>query len=219
MAPVPTKKRNAFIGLGALLCAGACEAGRPLTVDDANVNDAGSGHVELWSAREPGRVHTWTVAPAYGLTDNIELGAAVSRNRTEKTYISSLQAKIRWTESQPEGCNFASTFAHSHVHAGGGEAPSATGIMTCNQGVHAFHANLGLQRLPHSSRSLATWGFAVERDFGNWTGHAEAFGQRRSKPAFQLGARTDLLKNLQIDTTIGRHDRSTLFSVGAKVSF
>ena len=188
-------------------------------MDDANVNDPGDAHVEMWMAREPGRVRTWTVAPAIGLVPGLELGAAVSRNNTEKIHVSSLQLKVRWTESQPEGCNLGTTFAYSHTNAGGGEVPQVTGLLTCNRGPFAFHGNLGALRLPHGGHTVPTWGFALEYDLGAATVHAETFGQRHFKPAFQLGARTDLLKNLQLDATLGRQDRTTLFSVGAKISF
>ncbi|MEK7345785.1 MAG: hypothetical protein AAB176_08825 [Pseudomonadota bacterium] len=36
-----------FLLMG-LLCAFQAQAGRPLTVDDANVNEVGEGHVEGW---------------------------------------------------------------------------------------------------------------------------------------------------------------------------
>lgn len=40
-------------------------AGRPIMVDDAGVNDAGAGHLEIWFERGPGGHRAWTAAPAY----------------------------------------------------------------------------------------------------------------------------------------------------------
>jgi hypothetical protein len=41
------------------------QAGRPLTVDDASVNDVGRGHVEGWWTRAPNGPRSWSVAAAY----------------------------------------------------------------------------------------------------------------------------------------------------------
>lgn len=39
---------SCFILLAALSASLPAQAGRPLTVDDASVNDTGDGHVEMW---------------------------------------------------------------------------------------------------------------------------------------------------------------------------
>ena len=59
-------------------------AGRPLTVDDANVNEVGAGQLETWHARQADGVNVWTVAPAYGLMEGVEIGASWSRDIREK---------------------------------------------------------------------------------------------------------------------------------------
>lgn len=156
----------------AVLAATPALAGRPLTVDDASVNDAGAGHVEAWYARQPGRLHTWTVAPAYAPVNGLELGAAFTRDRTTPQSSAAVQAKWRITPVQDDGCN-----------AG------------------------------------AVLGVAHEREFGAITAHVEAFGQRLAKPTFQIGARKDIAKGLQLDGTLGRSNRETLVSVGLKVGF
>ena len=92
-----------FLGIG-LLCFLNAQAGRPLTVDDANVNDAGEGHVEGWWTRAPNGSRSWTVAPAYAPIQNVELGAGIAREQKTGLETLNVQAKFRITESQENGC-------------------------------------------------------------------------------------------------------------------
>lgn len=204
--------------VAASLGCGAAEAGRPLSVDDAEVDDAGTGHVEVWYARQPGRANTWTVAPAYAPADGLELGASVTRDRTAAVTSQSLQAKWRITPALEGGCNSAAVFGASQTRGQGGTTPYLNGLLTCNSALGATHVNLGAQRAP-GGPGVATWGLAHERAWGAVTLHAEAFGQRLVKPTFQVGARTLLSGQLQLDATLGRSNRETLFSVGVKHSF
>jgi len=201
----------------ALLSSGAVHAGRPLTVDDANTGDADSGHVEGWYARQPGRTHTWTVAPAYAPVDGLELGASVTRDRTAATTSQALQAKWRITPPQAAGCNTAAVLGAMQIRGQSGTMPYLNGLLSCNSTRGATHFNLGGQR-PVGGPGVATWGLAHEREFGAATVHVEAFGQRLAKPTFQLGARTQLTRRLQLDATVGRNNRETLVSVGLKQS-
>jgi hypothetical protein len=202
----------------ALLMATPALAGRPLTVDDASVNDTGDGHVEAWYARQPGRVHTWTVAPAYAPIDGLELGAAFTRDRTTPQSSAAVQAKWRITPG-------AGRRLQRRCRAGRGAG--------ARRGPHALHQRpVHLQQQPGApptstwaptalsgGPTLGAWGVAHEREFGAITAHVEAFGQRLAKPTFQIGARKDIAKGLQLDGTLGRSNRETLVSVGLKVSF
>jgi hypothetical protein len=201
-----------------LLACGLANAGRPLTVDDANTDDASSGHVEGWYARQPGRANTWTVAPAFSPIDGLELGASVTHDRTAASTSQSLQAKWRITPSQEAGCNSAAVLGASQTRGQNGSTPYLNGLLTCNSAFGATHVNLGAQRAPVGP-GVGTWGLAHERDWGAVTLHAEAFGQRLAKPTFQVGARTDLSPSLQLDATLGRNNHLNLFSVGLKQSF
>ena len=201
-----------------LLACGLSHAGRPLTVDDANTDDAGSGHVEGWYARQPGKANTWTVAPAFSPIDGLELGAAVTRDRTAASTSQSLQAKWRITPSQENGCNSAAVLGASQTRGQSGTTPYFNGLLTCNSALGSTHFNLGAQRAP-GGPGVGTWGLAHEREWGPVTVHAEAFGQRLAKPTFQVGARKDLSPSLQLDATLGRNNHQNLFSVGLKQSF
>lgn len=193
-------------------------AGRPLVVDDANINDAGNGHIEVWYARLPGSTNVWTIAPAYAPVDGIELAAALARDTTDKLNTSSVQAKFRLTPSRKDGCNFAATLGLSHANDGAGNVPYVNGALTYNHGESAFDLNLGAIR-PDSGSTMRTWGIAWEHEFAEVTGHVEYFGQQQAKPTLQWGLRANVLKNLQLDGTVGRTDHDTVFSLGLKIMF
>ncbi len=218
LTPSATPLFSRLIVAASLMACGFANAGRPLTVDDANTDDAGSGHVEAWYARQPGKANTWTVAPAYSPIDGLELGASVTRDRTAASTSQSLQAKWRITPSQESGCNSAAVLGASQTRGQSGTTPYFNGLLTCNSALGSTHFNLGAQRAP-GGPGVGTWGLAHEREWGPVTVHAEAFGQRLAKPTFQIGARKDLSPNLQLDATLGRSNHQNLFSVGLKQSF
>ena len=196
----------------------SAHAGRPLTVDDANDNDVGAGHVEAWFARLPGKVNTWNVAPAYSPIKDIEVSAVLTRNQTESLNTSAIQAKWRITATNPEGCNLGLVAGISHTSAGGGNMPYLNGIATCNHKDGAFHLNLGVSHA-NEGKNLTNWGVAYERDLGIATAHVEYFGQETVKPTVQIGLRKDVLPGLQLDGTVGRVDGAAVFSIGLKKSF
>ncbi len=86
------QRKVVFLLLG-LVCTLQAQAGRPLTVDDANVNDAGEGHVEGWWTRAPNGSRSWTVAPAYAPIQNVELGAGIAREQKTGLETLNVQAK------------------------------------------------------------------------------------------------------------------------------
>lgn len=76
------------------------QAGRPLAVDDANVNDKGAGHVEIWVARDSDKINTWNVAPAFAPVEGVEVGVSYAKARKSGTAEQAIQAKWRITPSQ-----------------------------------------------------------------------------------------------------------------------
>ena len=58
-------------------CSSAVWSGRPLTVDDANVNEPGHAQLEAWVARAGGST-VYNVAPAYAPVDGLEIGALLA---------------------------------------------------------------------------------------------------------------------------------------------
>ena len=193
-------------------------AGRPLTVDDANTNDAGAGHVEAWVARDAGSTVV-TVAPAYAPIDGLEFGLALSRDITAKVNASTVQAKWRITPSQEKGCNLGISAGLSRESGGDGTTRFVNGLGSCNFGSQgSLHLNLGLVKTPGTS-SVKVWGLAFEREVGGVTPHLEWFGEKGGKPTVQVGARAQVAAGWQLDGTVGRHDGDNLYSLGLKFQF
>jgi len=204
-----------------LLCAVTAvtaQAGRPLAVDDADVDDKGTGHVEAWYARQPGKADTWTVAPAFAPIDNLELSAQVSRDTSAALTTQTLQAKWRITPAQESGCNVGATLGVSRIRTLGGDAPYLNGLLTCQMKQGAVHLNAGWVR-PTGGPGVPTWGAAYERNAGSVGWHVEAFGQRGARPTFQAGLKTQLTPRFQLDGSVGRNHGETLFSIGVKADF
>lgn len=193
-------------------------AGRPLNVDDANINDVGEGHLETWYAREPGGSGVWNLAPAYSPLAGLELGATSARDRTLRINIFSLQAKLQLSKPSQAGCHYASVVGVQRPDGQAGGSPYGTAIMTCVMAPGALHLNLGASRTPGES-AAAAFGVAWEQDLKFATGHVEMLAEQRTKPAFNVGLRRDVVKDIQIDGSIGRSDRQTLWSVGMKFQF
>ncbi len=200
--------------------AASAQAGRQLTLDDASVDDAQTGHVEAWVSRSITGANAYTVAPAYAFNKSLELDALLSRDTTQRVNTVALQFKGLFTPSQKEGCNTGGTLGVSHSQANSTtvNAPYVNGILTCNHNETAFHANAGAAK-PEGSKTLGTWGVALEHEWASeFTLHAEAFGQQQSKPTFQIGARVEW-GNFQLDGTAGHNDGKPLYSLGVKWSF
>lgn len=190
--PVARRPWSAVLAVAALVCgADAALAGRPLSVDDANVNDTGAGHVEMWAAHAPGST-VLNVAPAFAPIDGVELAVALGRDTKSKVNTSTLQLKWRITPSQEAGCNVATSFGATRISDGGGHQRFLNGLATCNFGGQgSIHFNVGVVK-PSGEGSVKTWGVAYEREMGALTPHVEFFGAKGSKPTAQVGARTKL---------------------------
>jgi hypothetical protein len=212
---LPVVMLGTMLGLGF----SSAWAGRPLTVDDANVNDKGAGHVETWAARESGKVNTLNIAPAYAPIDGLELGALLSRDTTSKTNLSAIQAKWRITPSQEKGCNTGAVLGVAHESNGGGNLTYLNGLFSCNgNALGNVHLNLGMAKAKDISAKL-TWGAAIEHELAAVTPHIEVFGGEGQKPTYQAGVRGQLTKTLQLDGNVGRTQGETLYSVGLKFQF
>ena len=193
-------------------------AGRPLAVDDANTNDAGRGHLEVWATRVPGST-VLTLAPAYAPIDGLELAAAYARENGSGINATTLQLKWRITASQDDGCNLGLSLGSSKVSQGGGRVNYVNGLGTCN-GVAggSVHVNLGQAKASGVS-AIGTWGMAYERPMGAVTPHIEWFGSEGAKPTVQIGLRGDVASGWQLDGTVGRGDGQSVYTLGFKRSF
>lgn len=199
--------------------AGQVNAGRPLTVDDANTNEKGAGHLEYWWAHEPRNAQTFNIAPAYAPFTGIEVSAAWARE--DKSKLNSTAIQVKWIATKPDenGCNLGLVGGSAKVSDGGSRTNYANGLMTCNGNDFGnVHFNLGGTK-PKDGRTMRTWGVALEREMGTVTSHLEYFGAKGGKPTIQAGMRGEIVKSLQLDGTVGRADKETVYSVGMKFQY
>lgn len=157
----------------------AC-AGRPLSIDDANIDDKGTGHIEAWVAREPGKSDVIYVAPAYSPWQVVELSGLPLRNRTDLISSVGALARAQVTEPKKSGCNFLVALGHQHFSPGG-NLPFAYTAATCNKNDFTLHGNLGAAK-PSRASSFGTWGVALEHDAGTFTAHVESSARRFRTP-------------------------------------
>jgi hypothetical protein len=204
-----------LFGLGGLL---NTQAGRPLTVDDASVNDVGQGHVEGWWTRATDGSRSWTIAPAYAPTQNIELGAGLAREQKTGLETLNVQAKFRITPSQDDGCNVGAVLGAART-TGETSKGYVNALLTCNHAkLGSLHTNLGALDFSSSQR-IGTWGLAWERAYGDVTAHIEVYGQQHDKPTWATGLRTNILPKLQLDASVGRQGRQNMLTLGTKWMF
>ncbi|QTD45459.1 hypothetical protein [Ottowia testudinis] len=193
------------------------QAGRPLMVDDAGVNEAGAGHIESWFERGPGGQRAWTVAPVYAPVAGLELGAAFARDTTERRNSLRLQAKLQFTAPADDRCYHAAVLGLAHTQ-GRGNTPGINLVMSCPFAPGTVHFNLGAAKPAHQPSAVFV-GAAWEQELGWATGHVEWIATQRDKPIFNLGLRREIAKGLQLDGSLGRQAGRTLFSVGLKQQF
>jgi len=215
----PSSFLTAFcLALTFLAVASPAHAGRPLTVDDANVNDTGAGHLEAWWARAPDGTRSWSVAPAYAPVDGLELGAGIARELRTGHVTQNIQAKFRITPSQENGCNVGAVAGYSRATSEA-SLPYINALFTCNnQALGSLHTNLGALNVP-GTKHVRTWGLAWERPYGDLTVHIETFGLEHEKPTWATGARFNVLPELQLDTSLGRTQKQNVLTVGLKWMF
>lgn len=215
----PNNKK--FVRAGALAClvtlCGVASAGRPLVVDDANVNEAGHGQLEAWAARAPGST-SYNLAPAYAPIDGLEIGALLARDTKADLTLSALQAKWRITPSQEDGCNAGAVLGIAHAR-GAPNTAYLNGLFTCNKPAWgSVHLNVGVSK-PRGEREALGWGVAYEREIGGVTPHVEWFGSDGAKPTFQVGLRGNITQRIQLDGSVGRSNGATLYTLGTKFQF
>lgn len=209
------------LGACALLAVAAVQlawAGRPLSVEDAEVAEVGGGELESWYERPASRDRLWTTALGVGVRDWLELGLSVERNFSGVRTGIAAEAKMLLTRPREGGCNFGAVLGRAHLNRGGGDASYVNGLMSCDLPGGPLHMNLGAER-DDGGPTLKTWGIAKELDLGMVTAHAEAFGAQHGRPTFQVGLRREFAGQWQIDGTVGRSEHKTVFSIGLRYGF
>jgi hypothetical protein len=196
----------------------SAQAGRPLSVDDANVNDQGVAHVETFWSRAADGSRTLTIAPTYSPLPGLDLIVADARTLSGGAHSQTLQAKMQVTSPKDNSCHFAWVLGATQWQKGEGQKSFVSANSTCDMGVGALHASMVSSR-DGQGRDTPSLGVAWEQSFGAWTGHIESVAQRASKPMVGIGARTDVMPGFQVDGTLGRLGGKAMFSLGTKITF
>lgn len=200
------------------ICSGAALAGRPLVVDDANVNEAGHGQLEAWISRAQAGKNVYSLAPAFAPVQGLEIGALLARDTGASVTLSALQAKWRISPSLEDGCNFGAVLGIAHA-PGTPNTGYLNGLLTCNKPeLGSAHLNLGVSKARGSPKALG-WGVAYEREVMGVTPHLEWFGSEGAKPTLQIGLRGNIAQDVQLDGSVGRTGAVTLYTVGTKFQF
>lgn len=194
------------LALGLLLAAPDAPAGRPLTVDDATIADAGNCQLETWHEAGGGQRANWAM-PACNFTGNLELTLGLQTLQADQvaSRAIALQGKTIVRPLADNGWGLGLVLAHQ----GGAQAASSINLpfsLAWHGQDTLLHANLGASRA-RGAATAATWGLALEQQLGNATvASLERFGQHASGPTTQLGLRHEVLPGrLQLDASWGRH--------------
>ena len=196
----------------------SAQAGRPLSVDDANVNDKGVAHVETFWSRAADGSRSLTIAPTYSPLPGVDLILADARTLSGGAHSQTLQAKMQVTAPKDNGCHFAWVVGATQWQKGEGQKSFVSANSSCDMGVGALHASLVSTR-DALGRDTPSLGMALEQSFGAWTGHIESIAQRAAKPMVGIGARTDVMPGFQLDGTWGLVGGKAMFSLGTKITF
>ena len=196
----------------------SAHAGRPLTVDDANVNDTGVAHVETFWSRAADGSRSFTIAPTYSPLPGLDLIAQDVRTFSGGPHSQTLQAKMQITSPKENSCHFAWVVGATQWQKGDGQKSFVSANSSCDMGMGALHASVVSSR-DAAGRDTPSLGVAWEQSFGAWTGHIESVAQRAAKPMVGIGARTDVMPGFQLDGTLGRVGGKAMFSLGTKFTF
>ena len=196
----------------------AAQAGRPMSVDDANVNDKGVAHVETYWSRSADGSRTFTVAPTYSPIQGLDLIAIDTRTAAGGPHSQTLQAKLQVTAVRDEGCYFAWVLGATVWQKGDGQKSFVAANGSCNILGGSLHSSLVSTR-DGEGRDTPSLGLAWEQNLGARTGHVESVAQRGSKPLVGIGLRKEVMPGLQLDGTWGKQGGKAVFSLGSKFTF
>lgn len=196
----------------------SAQAGRPLNVDDANVNDQGVAHVETFWSRAADGSRTLTIAPTYSPLPGLDLIAQDVRAISGGPHSQTFQAKMQVTSPRENSCHFAWVLGVTQWQKGEGQKSFVSANTSCDMGVGALHSSWVSTR-DAQGKDVPSWGVAWEQGLGDWTGHIESVAQQASKPMVGVGLRKDVLPGLQFDGTWGKQGGKALFSLGTKYTF
>lgn len=206
--------RLAGASLGLLTSALPAQAGRPLAVEDAGVNEVAQCQLESWFSRTSGASTSLVLAPACGILPGLEIGLEADIPRQTSTTDAGRGLALKWVPSWAQHGDWAFGAKLSvgrDMPAGSGQweaAPTSLlviGTYTINEQLTA-HINLGRDHEHHPKNQRATAGVALA-----WTPHerwlvfAELTGAEQQSANRGAGARYWLIPEvLGLDATISK---------------
>jgi hypothetical protein len=196
----------------------SAQAGRPLNVDDANVNDQGVAHIETFWSRAADGSRTLTIAPTYSPLPGLDLVAQDVKTFSGGPHSQTFLAKMQVTAPKEKSCHYAWVLGVTQWQKGEGQKSFVAGNTSCDMGAGTLHASLVSAR-DAEGKDVPSWGVAWEQTMGDWTAHIESVAQRASKPLVGVGLRRDVLPGLQLDGTWGKQGGKAVFSLGTKYTF
>ena len=131
----------------------------------------------------------------------------------------SFQAKKLFTSPQDNGCNTGATLGRTSVQNDNNYTLYGWGILSCHSPQWGtVHLNVGLiKERDFTSKQLA--GVAFEYPLANFTPHAEWTRLEGEKNITAIGARTELLKDIQLDGSYRVQDKTNYWTLGVKWQF
>lgn len=217
--PAVTRAHTGVATVLALACAltmAGAHAGRPMTVEDAAIADAGSCQLESWVQNNRASTEYW-VSPGCNFSGNLELSLGVAHiTRQYGNHLTAaLQGKTLFKPLVPNGWGAGLVFGNQFQLGSrfiGDLYANVPLSFSFQDDRYIVHANLGWLHEKAAGRHAMTWGMGAEtRLTERSTLTMETFGQQRGQPFFQLGVKHWLLLDrVQIDASYGdRFGRSS----------
>lgn len=207
-------------------------AARPMLTDDARITDAKSCQLETWVKDNKNSTEYWAL-PACNLTDNLEVtigGAKSNDNEGTKTTDAVYQIKTLFKKLETNSWGYGLTLGnvrHPQINTESNVIgdlyayiPTSTSFLDDK---FILHTNFGAVHSKEEKRTNLTWGIGTETKITDRSYLiAEAFGQSKGNPFYQVGVRYWVVPNhVQIDTTYGDRLNNTSderwFSVGLRL--
>lgn len=203
-------------------------AARPFVTDDARLTTAGSCQLESWVRIYSTSQEIWAL-PACNLTGNFELtmGGGRARSEGEQTasdYVFQAKTLFRPLEVNDFGVGIAvGTILDPKINPESNLLGNLYAYIPFSASFKnnrvILHTNLGWLRDRASNKDKLTWGIGGEFWISSrFLAIAEAFGDHRNYPFWQVGGRFVIVPGLlQVDATVGH--QSSFPTGGRWISF
>ena len=186
-------------------------AGRPLTTEDASIQQEKACQVESWVDRSREATQSWFV-PACNFGANIEWQLGFSRLHTQGRSAFSdsyFQGKtlFRSLDDSPWGVGLVAgvnRFPQHETHRGWENPYVIVPFSLTAGGATTLHFNAGWSQDRAERRNVTSWGVAAETTVTQrLTLLGEAFGENARRPFFRAGGRMNAIKDtLDFDLTV-----------------